>query len=346
MSLVRGLWRGMLVGVAALGFSSFSLAAEFTLRLHSFEPPQGTSLSQTIVPWAKRIEAASNGRVRIKIFPAMQLGGKPPELYNQVKDGVVDIAWTVLGYTPGLFTKTEVFELPFMTTDATSASKALWEYVQDNAMDEFRDVHLLGLHTHGPGLLHTDRPIRSAADLKGLKVRGGSRVVGDLLQKFGATPVGMPITSVGEALSKGVIQGTAIPYEVTPVFKVHQMVKYHTEMAQGAALYTMPFGFFMNQQTWQSLPPDLQEVFNANSALGLAEQFGQAMDAGDVRAKQLIQRAGNDVSVLSPEETKRWAQVGEQLKADWVQKAAAEGFDGAALIKKAQALIAKHRSAP
>ena len=104
MSLVRGLWRGMLVGVAALGFSSFSLAAEFTLRLHSFEPPQGTSLSQTIVPWAKRIEAASNGRVRIKIFPAMQLGGKPPELYNQVKDGVVDIAWTVLGYTPELGT--------------------------------------------------------------------------------------------------------------------------------------------------------------------------------------------------------------------------------------------------
>ena len=87
-------------------------------------------------------------------------------------------------------------------------------------------------------------------------------------------------------------------------------------------------------------------TFNANSALGLAERFGQAMDAGDVRAKQLIQRAGNDVSVLSPEETKRWAQVGEQLKADWVQKAAAEGFDGAALIEKAQALIAKHRSAP
>lgn len=317
-------------------------AADIVLRLQTFEPPQGTSLSKSITPWIKEIEAASQGRVKIQVFPAMSLGGKPPELFAQAKDGVVDISWTVLSYTPGLFPKTEVFELPFMTKDATGASKALWEYVQQNGMDEFRDVHLLTLHTHGPGLLHTKDPVRSMADLKGLKIRGGSRVVGDLLAKLGATPVGMPITSVGEALSKGVLDGTSIPYEVAPVFKVQQIVRNHTEMDGGRALYTVPFAMVMNKARWDSLPPDIQKVFNEHSTIDLAGRFGQSMDDGDVRAKALIQKAGNQLTALSAEETDRWMAAGDQVRDEWIAKANAKGLDGAGLVAKAKALIAKH----
>ena len=341
MKITRRAITAALLAAVSVATASAAQAAEITLRLHSFEPPQGTSMSKSIKPWIKEIEAATNGRVEIKVYPAMQLGGKPPELYSQVKDGVVDISWTVLGYTPGLFPKTEVFELPFMTKDATGASKALWQYVQENAMDEFQDVHLLTLHTHGPGLLHTDRPINTAADLNGLKIRGGSRVVGDLLKKLGAIPVGMPITSVGEALSKGVLQGTSIPYEVAPVFKVQQMVHHHTEMAAGAALYTMPFGMFMNKKKWDSLPADIQKVFNDHSTIELAGQFGQAMDAGDARAKNLIAKT-NHISVLSAQETEKWKSKGDELRNEWIAKAAGNGLDGAGLVAKAKALIAQY----
>ena len=338
----RTLCATALACLSAMAGVTGAQAAEVNLRLHTFEPPQGTSLSKSIKPWIAAVEKASQGRIKITVFPAMQLGGKPPELYGQARDGVVDIAWTVLGYTPGLFPKTEVFELPFMTRDATGASKALWQYVQDNAMDEFKDVHLLTLHTHGPGLLHTATPVKTAADLQGMKLRGGSRVVSELLAKLGATPVGMPITSVGEALSKGVLQGTAIPYEVVPVFKVQQLVKNHTEMAGGVALYNMPFAMVMNKKRYDAMPADLKKIIDDNCNIETAAKFGQAMDEGDARARKMIVGIGNNVTALSADETDRWIKVGDAVRAEWVTKANAAGLDANGLIAKAETLIKQY----
>ncbi len=94
--------------------SSAALAQEVTLRLHQFLPPQATIPAKAIAPWAKKIETESNGRIKIQMYSSMQLGGTPPQLFDQARDGIADITWTVLGYTPGRFNKTEVFELPFM----------------------------------------------------------------------------------------------------------------------------------------------------------------------------------------------------------------------------------------
>jgi len=159
---------------------------------------------------------------------------------------------------------------------------------------------------------------------------------------LGAIPIGMPITSVGEALSKGVLDGTSIPYEVVPVFKVHQIVRNHTEMAGGLALYTVPFAMVMNKAKWESLPPDIQKVFNEHSSIELAGQFGKSMDDGDVRAKALIQKSGNHLTVLPSDETDRWKAAGDQVRDEWIAKANAKGLDGAGLVAKAKALIAKH----
>ena len=129
--------------VALLGATALTGAAQaqnVTLRFHQMLPPQATIPAKAIVPWARKVEAESGGRIRVQLFNAMQLGGTPPQLFDQAKDGVVDITWTVLGYTPGRFPKTEVFEVPFLTTTAEASSKALWEYVQKHAADEFKDV--------------------------------------------------------------------------------------------------------------------------------------------------------------------------------------------------------------
>ncbi|MCB2043012.1 MAG: TRAP transporter substrate-binding protein, partial [Rhodoferax sp.] len=216
-------------------------AADVTLRLHQLLPAQAAIPAKGLVPWAEKIEKESGGRIKIQHFPAMQLGGKPPDLYDQAKDGVVDVIWTVLGYTPGRFPKTEAFELPFMSGSAEASSKAFMEYVQKNAMDEFKDVKLIAVHTHGPGLFHSKDPINKLEDLKGMKVRGGSRVINIMLEQLGATPVGMPVPAVGEALSKGVIAATTIPWEVVPSLKVQQIVKNHTGFSGEKGLYTQTF---------------------------------------------------------------------------------------------------------
>ena len=257
----------ILCAMAFIGAAQAGHAADVTLRFHQMLPPQATIPSLAIKPWAEKVEKESGGRIKVQQFSSMQLGGKPPELFDQAKDGVVDIVWTVLGYTPGRFPKTEAFELPFTTGLAEPGSRAFQEYVQKFAMDEFKDVKLIAVHVHGPGLFHSLTPINKLEDLKGLKVRGGSRVINIMLEQLGATPVGMPVPAVGEALSKGVITATTIPWEVVPALKVEQIAKNSTGFSGGKGLYTQTFAVAMNKASYDKLPPDLKKVIDANSGM-------------------------------------------------------------------------------
>ena len=332
-----------LFAAAVVSGAAFSAAAaDVTLRLHQFLPPQATIPAKAIAPWAKKVEQESGGRIKVLLFPAMQLGGKPSDLYDQAKDGVVDIVWTVLGYTPGRFPKTEAFELPFMTGNAEAGSRAFQEFVQKNAMDEFKDVHLIAVHVHGPGLFHSRDPINNLEDLKGMKVRGGSRVVNIMLQQLGAEPVGMPVPSVGEALSKGVISATTIPWEVVPAVKVQQIVKNHTQFSGDAGLYTQTFGLVMNKASYDKLPADLKKVIDANSGMETAAMFGRAMDDGDKAGLAAAKAAGNHIVTLNAEQTTRWKRAASGTRAAWFKEVADRGIDGAKLAADAEASIEKY----
>ena len=337
-------WRFKLAGVALASLTAASAyAQEVTLRLHQFLPPQGTIPAKAITPWIKKIEAESNGRIKIQMFSAMQLGGTPPQLFDQARDGVADITWTVLGYTPGRFMKTEVFELPFITgLSSEASSKALFEYVQNNALDEFSSVKLLTVHTHGPGLLHTKQPVTGLESLRGMKVRGGTRIVNNMLVKLGATPVGMPVPQVTEALSKGVLDGTTIPWEVGPSLKVHELVKNHTTFAGGNGLYVTTFALSMNKGAYDRLPADLKKVIDNNSGIETAAAFGKAMDEGDKTGREIALKAGNKVTELDIAEVQRWRRTAGSVETDWVKEVSGKGLDGARLLAEAKASIAKH----
>ncbi|MEM7711531.1 MAG: TRAP transporter substrate-binding protein, partial [Pseudomonadota bacterium] len=207
--------RTLLGAGAVLGLATVqAVAQEVTLKLHQFLPAQANVPSLILDVWADNVEAASEGRIEVERYPSMQLGGVPPELMDQAIDGVADVVWTVVGYTPGRFPSTEVFELPFMVNDARAASYAYWEMMQDEMSAEFEAVEVLGSWVHGPGMFHTVDPVEEVSDLEGMKIRGGSRLVNEMLELAGAEPIGMPVPAIAEALSKGVIDGTTIPWEV------------------------------------------------------------------------------------------------------------------------------------
>lgn len=332
----------LLAAVIGVVMWQSSFAADVTLRFHQMLPPQATIPAKAIVPWIAKVEKESGGRIKIQNFPSMQLGGKPAELFDQVKDGVIDITWTVLGYTPGRFPKTEVFELPFMVGDAEPGSRAFQEYVEKYAMDEFKDVKLIAVHVHGPGLFHSKDPIRRLEDLKGMKVRGGSRVVNIMLEQLGATPVGMPVPAVGESLSKGVISATTIPWEVVPAFKVQQIVHNHTGFAGDKGLYTQTFAVVMNKAHYDKLPPDLKKVIDANSGIETAAMFGRAMDEGDKVGLSLAQKAGNKIYMLDTAETQTWLRTASSVRDIWFKEVASKGIDGPKLVSEAEALITKY----
>ncbi len=337
-------WKFKIATLALAASASLStFAQEVTLRLHQFLPPQGTVPAKALTPWAKKIETESNGRIKIQLFPSMQLGGTPPQLFDQARDGVVDIVWTLPGYTPGRFPKSEVFELPFIAgLSAEKTSRALWEYVQKNAMDEYKDVHVLALHTHGPGLFHTKQPIAGLESLRGMKIRGGTRVVNSMLVKLGATPVGMPVPAVTEALSKGVLDGTTIPWEVAPALKVHELVKNHTSFAGDKALYVTTFVVAMNKASYNKLPPDLKKIMDDNSGPEFSAMIARTQDVGDTVGRDLAVKAGNKITELDAAEVQRWKRTASTVESDWVKDMKAKNIDGAKLVAEARALIDKH----
>jgi TRAP-type C4-dicarboxylate transport system substrate-binding protein len=338
--------RTALLAVGALAgalMAGNALAQQVTLRLHQMLPQQATIPARALVPWAQKVEAESGGKIKVQLFHAMSLGGAPPQLFDQARDGVVDLTWTVLGYTPGRFNKSEVFELPFMSGSAEESSRAFQEYVEKFAADEFREVKLIAVHTHGPGLFHTKTPVTGLESLRGMKVRGGSRVINNMLTKLGATPVGMPVPAVTDALSKGTIEGTTIPWEVTPSLKVTELVKNHTTFAGKQGLYTQTFAFSMNRASYEKLPPDLKKVIDANSGIETAAMFGRAMDDGDKAGREIAEKAKNNIVALDMAETQRWRRTAASVETDWVNEMKGKNIDGAKLLSEARALIAKYQ---
>lgn len=333
----------MLAAAAALGaMTAATMAQEVTLRFHQMLPPQATIPSKAIVPWMEKVMADSGGRLKIEKYDTMALGGTPPQLVDQVTDGAVDFIWTVIGYTPGRFPSTEAFELPFMMTTGEATSKAFHEYCEKNCADEFKDMKVIAWHAHGPGLIHSKNPVNKLEDMNGLKIRGGSRVINQMLEKLGATPVGMPVPAVTEALSKGVIDATTIPWEVTPSLKVAELVSNHTGFSGANGLYTQTFVVAMNQAAYDKLPDDLKKVIDANSGIETAAMFGRAMDDGDKVGLKIAQDRKNNIITLDEAETQRWKDAATPLIDAWIAEMDGKGLDGKRLVEEARALIAKH----
>ncbi|WP_293577248.1 TRAP transporter substrate-binding protein [Phaeobacter sp.] len=319
-----------------------AVAQEVTLKLHQFLPAQANVPKLILDVWADKVEASSDGRIKIDRYPSMQLGGKPPELMDQAIDGVADIVWTVVGYTPGRFPSTEVFELPFMMTNARAASHAYWEMFDEHMKDtEFKDVKILGTWVHGPGIIHTSGPVETPADLRGMKIRGGGRSVNALLTELGATPVGMPVPAIPEALSKGVIDGTTIPWEVTAALKVPELVDNHTEFT-GRALYTLTFVLAMNKEKYESLPDDLKKAVDENSGLEFSVFAGGTMADADDPSREIALDEGNNVITLDADQTAVWREAAQPIYQQWLDDMSSKGIDGEALLEQATGLIEKY----
>jgi TRAP-type C4-dicarboxylate transport system substrate-binding protein len=316
-------------------------AQEVTLRLHHFLPMTDSVPREGLIPWAEAVEEQSGGRIAVEFYPSMILGGAPANLFDQARDGVVDLTWTVLGYTPGRFPKSEVFEMPFLVANGEDTSRAFQRFVEENAMDEFDGVKLIAVHTHGPGLFHSREPIERLEDLNGMKIRGGSRVISAMLADLGAEPIGMPVPDVPEALSRGTIDAATIPWQVTLALRTSEIVGHHTEFSGDHGLYTQTFAFVMNQEAYDRLPDDLKAVIDANSGIEWAGRFGAANDADDVVARNEAIAAGNSIVTLDADETERWRTAAQATIDNWFAETEAVGIDGRALYDRAMELVAE-----
>jgi len=336
-------------GAASLGLPGLSGLAQqnVTLKFHTFMAPQSNVWLTMHKPWMEKVEKDSGGRIKFEGYPAMQLGGTPVQLYDQARDGVVDIVWTLPGNTAGRFPRIEAFELPFIMNNAEATSKAYWEYVQTAAIDEFKETQVIALHVHGPGMFHSvSKQVKTAADLKGLKVRGPTRQVTKLLGALGAIPVGMPLPQIPDALSKGTIEACAIPWEVVPSVKVHELTKFHSEFdGTGPALYTTTFVMAMNKAKYESLAPELKKVIDANSGLATSAWLGKTQQGNDPIGRKAAADRGNTIYTISAADRQEFIKLSSSVDEEWVADINKRGFDGKKLLETARGLIAKHGKA-
>ncbi|NWG26411.1 MAG: TRAP transporter substrate-binding protein [Pseudorhodoplanes sp.] len=337
---------GAAIAAPAVSRVAFGQTPQVTLKMHHFLPPVSNGHAKFLAPWAKKVEADSGGRIKIDIFPAMQLGGTPPQLFDQARDGVADIVWTLPGNTPGRFPIIETFELPFVPAKrALANSKALQEFSQTNLKDEFREVHPICFWAHDHGLVHANKQVKTMDDLKGLKIRFPTRLAGEALKTLGANAIGMPIPQVPEALAQRAIDGCVVPWEVVPAIKVQELVKFHTEIPGSPTLYTTTFILAMNKPKYESLPADLKNILDANSGQVAAAMAGAVWDEQAVVVSDMVKKRGNTITVLDEGEAARWRKTTEPVVEAWIKSMKDKGQDGGKLLETARGLIAKYEKA-
>lgn len=332
--------------LAAPAFARFAGAQtpQVVLKLHHFLAPTSNAQVRFLTPWARRVEKDSGGRIRIDLYPNMHLGGTAAQLYDQARDGVADIVWTLPGSTAGRFPKIEVFELPFIANrSAVSNAQAVQSLYETQLRDEFKEVHPICLWAHDQGVIHTTRPVRSLSDMKGLRLRAPTRLSVDALKALGANGIAMPVMQVPDALSLKVIDGCMVPWEVVPAIKVGDYAKFHAQFAAPPALYTATFILAMNKSRYNTLPADLKAVIDKNSGQAAAQAAGRMWDDQAAVVADAVKERGNTITQFDKAEAERWQTATQPVIDAWLK--ASKKLGGEKLLADAKALLAKYGGA-
>ena len=327
---------------AGLGFAASAASAqEHVFKLHHLLGAKAPAQTQMLEPWARQVEENSGGRVKIEIYPSMTLGGRPPELINQARDGVVDLIWTVNGYTPGLFPRTEVMELPFVyENDPVAANLAMFDMYDEYLADDYKGLQPMFLHVHaGQALQTVDKEVRTPADMAGLKLRIPTRTGAWVIEALGAAPVSMPVPDLPQALSKGVVDGALIPWEIIPALNLQEQTKYQIEGSDKTRFGTTTFQVSMNKARWDSLPDDIKKAFTDASGREWVAKVGQIWRDVDEIGIKVATDAGNEHITLTEEETAAFQDALAPVVDRWVDEVTGSGMDGTALVEKAREMI-------
>lgn len=334
-----------LVVIGAMVVSLSAGAQEVTFKVAHFLPSSTSTQQRVLQPWCEEMKQASNGRITCQFYPAMQLGGTPGQLVDQVKNGVADVVWTGPGYSAGRFPVIEVFELPFMVTDATSSSKALWKYYQQNAQQEFAAYKVLAFHTDGGQAVHTaKKEILGLTGFAGMKLRTSTRVGAKTLAALGGSPVAMPPAQVTEAIAKGVVDGSLGAWELVYPTKLSEVTKFHAQPAGGVAHPTATvLTVLMNKAKYDGLPADLKAIVDKTTGEVMVGKFGAMFDEVAADTRKRIAAQGNKITTFSAIEVAAMKRATASVEEEWVKQVGEKGLDGKKLIASARELTGTNR---
>jgi len=316
-----------LLGV--LAFAGPAPAQTTTLTMSSWVSPKH-HVTLLLQSWATEAEKATGGRVKFTMLPKHP--SAPPGTFDAVRDGLVDLSYVTASYTPARHILPLMAELPgsgdTSLVNSVAYSRIYWKHF--HKVGEYKGVKLLGVFTHGPGQMFTKRPVRSIADVQGLKIRTGGGVAEQVAKALGASAFVKPAPESYELLSSGVADGVFFPLESIISFKLDTVLEQATLFPGG--MYASSFGFFMNEDKWNKLPRQDQEAIEKISGEHIARLAGKSWDDADARGMEALKKSGVKIVNADPglvaEVRKRSAPIIE----DWIAKARAKGVDAAKIL--------------
>ena len=331
----RGFVASTLAATVALTLPLAAQAQEVKLRVANWLPPVH-HMSTTLRAWADEVEKASNGEISLEIMTAPLAG--PNGQYDLVKNGVVDIAYSVAAFQPKRFWKLNAVEVPFVAPSAEAAAVAAWRWYEGNGFIEqdTADTKLLALFAHAPHLYHSRVPLTALADFKGLKVRAGGNGV-KIAEMLGAVPVGMPPGQANEAMSKGTIDVSQFPWESVKGLRLNEVSTHHLEIPGGT--YAGIFWMAMSPKTWDKLSDSQKEAVTSVSGEFGSRFISQKWDEQEAVGMATAKESGNTITTMSEADTKALYDMTRVFRDDWVTKATDAGLDGEALMQGYETIV-------
>jgi TRAP-type transport system periplasmic protein len=317
-----------------------------TLKLHHAFSSVSSVHEKFITPWARKVEAESGGRIRIDLFPSMQLGGAPAALFDQARDGSADIVFAAPSLTPARFPKIETFELPFVPARrALVSSRALADFAAANLQDEFRDFYTICFCCSDRAVLHANHPVRTIEDVKDLRLHVQTRFAAETMRTFGAHPVIMASAQLPVGISEHVIDACLDPWHLVPPLRLNDLLRSHTEFSDfspSARTYVLA----MNKASYDRLPHDLKIVIDNNSGQPAAAMAGAMWDIQAAAVANMVIERGDLIVTLLPEAVARWRKAAEPVIDAWRKEIRELKGDGTKLLAAARALLAKYANEP
>lgn len=305
------------------------------LRFSHFYPSTSDINEQIFEPWAKKIEADSNGRLKVEVYPSATIS-KADTAYESTVKGTIDIGSQVQGYTSGRFPLSQIAELPGLSNSSTQTGCMLQTLYDNGAIaSEYDDSHLLFMFATGPGTLHsTNKLIKTPEDMRGMRIRRPSAVAGDIIESMGASPVGLPANDIYTSLQRGVVDGLSFPWEAMATFKLDELTKYHTNMP----FYSSALMVTMNKDKYEGLPEDLKQVIDDNSGMALSKKVGAMWDKTYSVQLQAARDKGDEViDILDPLNDPDWKGPLEKGTQKYLDDVNALGLDADGVYEKAKA---------
>ena len=327
--------------------AAFCLFFGFSVNITSAEPielsyanmfPPTHIQSKLPESWCKEVEKRTNGKVKVTYFPGQTLL-KGPKIWSGVINGIADVGTSVLGYSRGVFPSMEAIDLPMGYPNAVVATRVINDFYEQFKPKPFNKVKVMYFHAHGPGILHSKKPVRKLEDLNGMKVRSYG-FNAKMTSALGAVPVAMSQAGVYEALQKGVADATFSPAEVLKGWKQAEVVKSTTKCYSVG--YTAGFFVVMNLDKWNSLPKDVQAVIEEINKEWVAK-YGEAWENSDVEGLEFSRGLGNEVIDLSEEESARWAKAVAPVVDEYIKAANKKGLPGKEYVEFIRTKISEYR---